>query len=52
MWQRLLDQYKGRLPVNVRVMLNMVSGVVDGRTTTKLEVGALMTRVEGGKADE
>ena len=29
-----------------------VSGVVDGRTTTKLEVGALMTRVEGGKADE
>ena len=29
-----------------------VSGVVDGRTTNKLEVGALMTRVEGGKADE
>ena len=29
-----------------------VSGVVDGRKTNKLEVGALMTRVEGGKADE
>ena len=28
-----------------------VSGVVDGRKTNKLEVGALMTRVEGGKAD-
>ena len=25
-----------------------VSGVVDGRTTNKMEVGALMTRVEGG----
>ena len=30
----------------------VVSGVVDGRKTNKLEVGALMTRVEGGKADE
>ena len=30
MWKRLLDQYKGRLPVNVRVMLNMVSGIVEG----------------------
>ena len=29
-----------------------VSGVVDGRKTNKLEVGALMTHVEGGKADE
>ncbi len=29
-----------------------VSGVVDGRKTNKLEVGAMMTRVEGGKADE
>ena len=28
-----------------------VSGVVDGRSTDKREVGALMTRVEGGKAD-
>ena len=28
-----------------------VSGVVDGRKTNKLEVGALMTRVEGGNAD-
>ena len=29
-----------------------VSGVVDGRKTNNLEVGAMMTRVEGGKADE
>ena len=29
-----------------------VSGVVDGRTTNKMEVGALMTRAGGGKADE
>ena len=29
-----------------------VSGVVDGRTTNKMEVGALMTRVGGGKANE
>ena len=29
-----------------------VSGVVDGRTTNKMEVGALMTRMGGGKADE
>ena len=29
-----------------------VSGVVDGRTTDKREVGALMTRTGGGKADE
>ena len=36
MWQRLLDQYKGRLPVNVRVMLNMVSGVVNGDCLTVL----------------
>ena len=35
-WQRLLEQYKGRLPVNVRVMLNMVSGVVDGDCLTVL----------------
>ena len=29
-----------------------VSGVVDGRATDKREVGALMTRTGGGKADE
>ena len=29
-----------------------VSGVVDARTTDKRQVGALMTRIEGGKADE
>ncbi len=29
-----------------------VSGVVDGRTTDKREVGVLMTRVGGGKSDE
>ena len=29
-----------------------VSGVVNGRTTNKMEVGALMTRAGGGKADE
>ena len=28
-----------------------VSGVVDARTTNKLEVGALMTRVGGGAAE-
>ena len=31
---------------------DQVSGVVDGRTTNKMEVGALMTRMGGGKADE
>ena len=29
-----------------------VSGIVDGRTTDKREVGTLMTRVGGGSADE
>ena len=29
-WGRLLDQYKGRLPVNHRVFLNMASGVLEG----------------------
>ena len=29
-----------------------VSGVVDARKTDKREVGAMMTRVQGGKADE
>ena len=29
-----------------------VSGIVDGRTTDKREVGTLMTRVGGGGADE
>lgn len=36
MWQRLLDQYKGRLPVNARVMLSMASGVLDGDCLTVL----------------
>ena len=29
-WTQLLDQYKGRLPVNHRVFLNMATGVLDG----------------------
>lgn len=29
-----------------------VSGIVDGRTADKLEVGTLMTRVGGGSSDE
>ena len=29
-WQKLADQYKGRLPVNQRVFLNMASGTLDG----------------------
>ena len=29
-WQKLADQYKGRLPVNQRVFLNMARGVLDG----------------------
>lgn len=29
-----------------------VSGVVDARTADKRQVGALMTQMEGGKADE
>ncbi len=33
-WQRLLDHYKGRLPVNHRVFLNMVQGVLDGDCLT------------------
>lgn len=35
-WQRLLDQYKGRLPVNARVMLSMATGVLDGDCLTVL----------------
>ena len=35
-WRRLLDQYKGRLPVNARVMLSMASGVLDGDCLTVL----------------
>ena len=30
LWAQLLDQYKGRLPVNHRVFLNMASGVLEG----------------------
>ena len=29
-----------------------VSGIVDGRSTTKNEVGLMMTRIKGGEADE
>ena len=29
-WMQLLDQYKGRLPVNHRVFLNMASSVLEG----------------------
>ena len=35
-WGRLLDQYKGRLPVNFRVFLNMASGVVSDGVLTVL----------------
>ena len=33
-WPRLLDQYKGRLPVNHRVFLNMAGGVLDNGCLT------------------
>lgn len=36
LWGRLLDQYKGRLPVNFRVFLNMASGVVSDGVLTVL----------------
>ena len=29
-WSRLIDQYKGRLSVNLRVFLNMAGGVLEG----------------------
>ena len=29
-WQKLTEHYKGRLPVNQRVFLNLVSGTLDG----------------------
>ncbi len=29
-WNRLIDQYKGRLSVNLRVFLNMAGGVLEG----------------------
>ena len=34
LWGQLLDQYKGRLPVNHRVFLNMATGVLDGDCLT------------------
>ena len=37
---------------SVTLELGQVSGVVDARTTDKRQVGALMTRMGGGKADE
>ncbi len=36
LWGRLLDQYKGRLPVNFRVFLNMATGVVSDDVLTVL----------------
>ncbi len=33
-WQRLQEHYKGRLPVNHRVFLNMVQGVLEGDCLT------------------
>ena len=33
-WGQLIDQYKGRLPVNQRVFLNMASGVLSGDRLT------------------
>ena len=33
-WGRLLDQYKGRLPVNHRVFLNMATGTLEGDCLT------------------
>ncbi len=34
LWTQLLDQFKGRLPVNHRVFLNMASGTVEGDCLT------------------
>ena len=34
LWTRLLNDYKGRLPVNHRVFLNMATGVVSGDVLT------------------
>lgn len=34
LWGELLEQYKGRLPVNHRVFLNMASGVLEGNRLT------------------
>ena len=34
LWTRLLDDYKGRLPVNHRVFLNMAKGVLSGDVLT------------------
>ncbi|MBQ9392484.1 MAG: DNA polymerase III subunit gamma/tau [Oscillospiraceae bacterium] len=34
LWAQLLDHYKGRLPINHRVFLNMAKGVLDGDTMT------------------
>ena len=34
LWTRLLDDYKGRLPVNHRVFLNMAKGVLRGDVLT------------------
>ena len=34
LWSRLIDHYKGRLPVQFRVMLNMARGVLEGDCLT------------------
>lgn len=34
LWMRLMEDYKGRLPVNLRVFLNMAKGVLDGDVLT------------------
>ena len=34
LWMQLIDEYKGRLPVNHRVFLNMAKGVLDGNVLT------------------
>lgn len=34
LWMQLIDEYKGRLPVNHRVFLNMAKGVLDGDVLT------------------
>lgn len=36
LWSQLLDHYKGRLPVQYRVFLNMATGVFQGDTLTVL----------------
>ena len=39
------------LPCIGTMLFTSISGIVDGRTTDKREVGTLMTRVGGGSAE-